>query len=80
MKVNIVPKLMREANLHFCMWMMYNKPTDAKISSTVLFDNLIFEIFIAGESGKKRHITFADNCITHIVIISSIKTNLAVST
>ena len=81
MKAKIIPKLMREANLHFGIWMTENKPTDAEISSTIhLNNNLILGIFITGESDKKRHVSLEDNCITNIVNINSIKTNVPVST
>jgi len=78
-RANIIPKLIRETNIHFGLCIMKNKPPEDELKSTELLNSLLSMIFLIGEGDKKGHVYWGDNWVPAVIIIKSTNTNVAVT-
>ena len=78
-RANMIPKLIRETNIHFGLCMTKNKPAKVELKSAKHLKSLLSRIILLGEGDKKCHVSCANNWVPHIIIIKSIRKKVAIT-
>ena len=80
MKLSIIPKLIREANIYFSLCMAQKRSANLENWLTIYLQSLLSKVLLVGEWDKEGHMSSAENLVPYIIIIKNIKSNVPVTT